>query len=295
MSDVILEIESGKSKRILTSGKRLDDNIVVTATGGSGGKRLVGDNADYFFYMGTRIEDINEWDFSQTKSFRYVFQGLKQTEPPLIDTSSGVDFTAFLYNAGMEVCPLYDTRNAKVLRSFFSTNHALTVLPLINTSNCTDFQWFLNDCKGVIEVPLFDFSKATTLNSTFTNCTALTTIKARLDLRNVTNVVSTFKGCASLEEVWIDNIPLSLTIGSGTTYGHLLKVECIIHAIKELLPSTTLQTLTMGSANLEKIAGLYCRITDDTSEKMTMELCESTDEGAMTLEQYALLKNWQFR
>ena len=55
---------------------------------------------------------------------------------------------------------------------------------------------------------------------------------------------------------------------------------------------TSSQPLTIGSANLEKIAGLYCRITDDTHEKKPMELCESTDEGAMTLHNYASEKNW---
>ena len=58
---------------------------------------------------------------------------------------------------------------------------------------------------------------------------------------------------------------------------------------------TSSQTLTIGSANLEKIAGLYCRITDDTNEKKTMELCESTDEGAMTLVDYALEKGWNIQ
>ena len=51
----------------------------------------------------------------------------------------------------------------------------------------------------------------------------------------------------------------------------------------------------MGGTNLAKIADLYCKVTDDANEKKPMELCESTDEGAMTLTAYAALKNWQLK
>ena len=68
------------------------------------------------------------------------------------------------------------------------------------------------------------------------------------------------------------------------------------------LSSGTQQTLTIGTANLEKIANVYVKLVDVTDEmtaqdpyaanKLPCVECESTDEGAMTLTAYAGLKNW---
>ena len=44
---------------------------------------------------------------------------------------------------------------------------------------------------------------------------------------------------------------------------------------------------------LEQADGVVCLYaTDAAHEKKTMELCESTDAGAMTLTDYALTKGW---
>jgi hypothetical protein len=101
------------------------------------------------------------------------------------------------------------------------------------------------------------------------------------------------KDCDVLEELYVGKIYENFQVGSGTSWGHLIKVECLVGLIQNLVTSTTAKTLTIGTANMEKIAGLYCRIIDDTTDTLTMELCEPTDEGAMTLEEYALEKRWQ--
>lgn len=104
-----------------------------------------------------------------------------------------------------------------------------------------------------------------------------------------------FAGCKKLTNLDLRNIKLNLQIGSGTSWGHLLTVDSLVNTIKELVTQTSYKTLTMGPTNLGKIANLYCKITDDTDPKKTMELCESTEEGAMTLKQYAQLKKWNIQ
>lgn len=47
MSDILIEVESGKSKRLKTANKLCKDDIVVTGTGGSGGGK------DYIKYAAT--------------------------------------------------------------------------------------------------------------------------------------------------------------------------------------------------------------------------------------------------
>ena len=128
----------------------------------------------------------------------------------------------------------------------------------------------------------------------FAGCEKLTTIP-QMDISSATNVSSMFSYCRSLTNLDLRNIKLNLQIGSGTSWGHLLTVDSLVNTIKELMTQTSYKTLTMGTANLKKIVNLYCKIIDDTDPKKTMELCESTEEGAMTLTDYAQLKKWNIK
>jgi hypothetical protein len=54
----------------------------------------------------------------------------------------------------------------------------------------------------------------------------------------------------------------------------------------------------MGSANKNKLTNVYVKFTDPTKttiatdEKGDVVVCESTDEGAMTITEYMTLKKW---
>jgi len=99
------------------------------------------------------------------------------------------------------------------------------------------------------------------------------------------------------------NIKTNLQVGSGTSYGHLLTVDSLIHLIKELRDTGFSKTLTIGSANLEKLANVYVRTIDITDEmraeddlideKLPFVVCESTDEGCMLIKDYVNFKNWK--
>ena len=97
------------------------------------------------------------------------------------------------------------------------------------------------------------------------------------------------------EYIKLLNVKISLQIGSGSTWGHLIQKECLIQIISELIkPESGTRTLTMGSANTAKLADTYVKLLeDDGSGKYPFELCESTVEGAMTITDYCLYKNWQ--
>lgn len=139
----------------------------------------------------------------------------------------------------------------------------------------------------------------------FSNCAKLTTIP-ELNMINVSNVYQMFINCRALTNLTLLNIKRStLQIGSGTSWGHLLTLESLINTIMELVNAGSARVLTMGTANLEKIANIYVRRTtegdvpiclDDNSNidlaKGPCEVCASTDERAMTITAYANLKGW---
>ena len=177
----------------------------------------------------------------------------------------------------------------------------LTSVPLFDTSNVTSMNGMFNNCTSLITVPLFDTSSVTNMNTMFNNCTSLTTVPL-FDTTSVTGANNMFYNCSSLTECWLRNIKANLQVGSGTSWGHLLTLDSLIHLIKECRDTGSQKTLTIGRANLEKIANVYVRLIDITDEmraednlideKLPFEVCESTDEGAMLITDYAAEKNW---
>ena len=170
-----------------------------------------------------------------------------------------------------------------------------------DTSNVTEMANMFNGCLSLTTVPSFDTSKVTGMASMFNGCTSLTTVP-KLDMFKVSSTSSMFSGCASLTNCFLRNIKRSLTIGSGTTYGHLLTLESLLFMIKELIDTGSNKTFAVGTANLEKLANVYVKTVEITDEmrtedpnidlKLPFETCESTDEGAKLITEYVGDKHW---
>jgi hypothetical protein len=127
----------------------------------------------------------------------------------------------------------------------------------------------------------------------FDGCTNLVSVP-RLDVGNGTKLTSMFRDCTSLQDLYLYDIKKTIAIGVGTQYGHLLTVDSLIHIINELHPTISTKTLAMGDINIAKLDGLYCKVVDNTNEKLPMVLCESTDEGAMLVGDYITGKGWTY-
>ena len=164
----------------------------------------------------------------------------------------------------------------------------LDMLSEIDVSECEDFGYMFYYGSNLTTIPELNTSKGTNFSAMFQYCSSLTTIPP-LDLSKGTLFGHMFQGCSNLTNLILLNIRKSMDISPSTS----LTVDSLVNTIKELCTVSSIQILTMGMANLSKISNLYCKVTDNTSEKKPMELCESTDEGAMTLGAYAALKNWQ--
>ena len=211
-------------------------------------------------------------------------------------------------NGYFDLCTPSKKKSAE--RLFASLNNLTEVtnedFPFHLTSGFTNFMYMFYYCGNLTKVPLFDTKDATGTRDMFNNCHKLKVIPA-YDLRNVTGstIQSMFNRLLTVEEIWIRNIGASYTVGSGTTYGHLLTLESLLHLIKELRNMGASRILTVGSANLEKLANVYVRfveITDEMradddliDEKLPFEVCESTDEGACSIIEYVSYKNWEIQ
>lgn len=206
--------------------------------------------------------------------------------------------------------PIYvDMRGYTNAERFYNNCKNLRTYIPLDLSDVMNFNYMFSYCLLLEEIDMYNTSKGTQFMSTFENCRSVKTIK-NVDLINATSVTSTFSYCTNLTNLDIKNIKRSLTVGSGTSYGHLLTVDSLINAIKELHDNSTgtsTLTLTIGSANLTKLQNVYVKLIDTTDEmraedgyidnKLPFVVCESTDEGAMhIIDEYAqLLKNWAIK
>ena len=278
-----------------------------------------------YMYQGSNVDFIKNLDTSNVSDFYYMFYYCSNiTEIPLLDTSNATDmYGMFERCSKLLTIPMLNTSKVTRTSSMFNGCSKITEIPLLDTSNVTDFSAMFMNCSSLLEVPLLDMTSAKESANMFKSCSSLTEIPP-LNTSKVTNMYSMFNGCSALETIHsvdmqsiysqsgingtftnctnlknltLYNIKYPLQIGSGTTWGHLLTKDSLINIVKELIKWGS-YTLTMGSANLEKIANVYVKFTDSTqttianNTKGDVVVCESTDEGAMLLSDYALLKNW---
>lgn len=264
MSDIALELESGKTATFKTAGKVCKENIVVTATGGGGGD-------DISAYLQGTIVDFVSPEVDELRDYCFSYNTV---ENKVLKTADLRGVKTKIGSGAFRNCSALTSLIMPVAERFYFGSSSF--------ANCKSLEIFESFSTAII----------TTANSyLWENCIQLRVLKVPNYV--MSNVVHILRGCSALEEIYVGRITNNIQVGSGTTYGHLIKVECLVGLIQNLVISTTAKTLTIGTANMEKIAGLYCRITDDTTDTLTMELCEKTDEGAMTLEEYALEKGWQ--
>lgn len=282
-------------------------------TGGSDTEGLKITDASYLFYYGARLNaiDVLLADCKPTNCEHMFHSCNKLEEIPYFDTSECKTFdNAFCNCYKLKQVPPIDISNAYDYDNCFANCKTITSVPDLmlgmnggdSIKNQVSCCYMFENCLELVSVGVisFDTTKLTgcILSSMFSNCTKLKTIEG-LEMggymsgnQSYFTYTSVFNKCSAIENLKVYNVQKSLTVGSGTSWGHLLTVDSLVHTIKELCTASSGQTLTMGSANLEKISGLYCRIIDPDHKKKTMELCESTDEGAMTLIDYAAEKNW---
>ena len=221
-----------------------------------------------FFRGNARLDVLDKRDFSNAYFFSYAFQdSTNLTEEPLIITHKN--------NIDSFLSVFQNTRIKKFAKNDFSH--------LGNCSNCFSGNPSLEE----VNIYMNGYQHV----GLFLNDTALKKV-ATINMAKSANAYRMFEGCTNLTEITLLNIPISLQIGSGDTWGHLLTVDSLINTVKELVNKGTAKTLTMGSVNKAKIADVWCVVTDDTTDKMSIEIVEAGTEGAMLLEDFARLKNW---
>ena len=248
-------------------------------------------------------------------SFMFATAGESTTSSNSLYEIKGFSNTSKLANMNcmfkdcqkLKAIPPLNTSGVSNMARAFMNCRAITELQELDTSNVSDIRSCFYYCSNLKQIKLLNTSKITNFNSTFNYCKALETLST-IDLIKITSssyVSTMFDYCTNLMNLTLKNIKVALKIGSGTSWGHLLTVDSLVNTIKELWDyssGTSTYTLTMGNANTAKLANVYVKLITPTAEqiatdpyiesKMPCEVCESTDDGAMLITDYATLKKW---
>lgn len=283
-------------------------------------QRVDATNSCYYlfaYYNGDTLDFIKGLDTSKVTNMHQMFYScslLKNIHLSTFDTGNVTNMNGMFYrcrNATDINISGFNTQKVTNMAAMFQECTALVNVNLssLDTSNVTTMELMFGSCSNLVELDLsnFDFTKCERTSRMFTSCGKLETIIGVLDLVNVTlsqYLSEMFNYCTNLTNVTLKNIRVNLKIGNGTYWGTKLTNESLINTIKELwdLTGTTSQTLTLSTTSKENIANIYVKLVDVTDEMLAQDeyagnkkpcvVCESTDEGAMTLTEFATSKNW---
>ena len=286
-------------------------------------------NMSYMFQQSNGLNECPAYDYSNVEDTVAMFQqtySLKSLSPIVFPSGktnlscymmfylSRIETIDITFNSPSKAesmfneCPNLVTADLKnthwwtTASSMFSKCYKLKSIPSLDLINVKSISSMFSSCYVLTEISLSNTQNVTNISSICSTCKALVSIST-IDMRSVTSASSAFNNCYALTNLTVKNIKTNLQVGSGTSYGHLLTLESLISLCYELRDTGSNLTLTVGSANLEKLANVYVReipITDAMreaddliDEKLPFERCESTADGATLITDYVLLKNWK--
>lgn len=269
------------------------------------------------FYNCTKLEelDLSSFDTSNVTGMDYMFKScvdLITLDLSNFDTSNVTGMTQ-MFNSCSSLTTVnlssFSSQNLTTMYYMFGRCQKLQEIDLssFGTGKLTSFEGVFTQCNAMTRVNIgsLDTSNVKTFTSLFQACYELTDIIGVINLLSATTTSVMFDSCRKLVNVTLKNIKVNLQLGSGTSWGHLLSLDSLTNTINELwdMTGSTAKTLTIGSANLAKLANVYVKLVTITDEmraedeyidnKKPCVVCESTDEGAMLILDYARnLKNW---
>lgn len=260
---------------------------------------------NYMFYNNDNMVEFPNFDFSKVKYAKGAFAGSgKLISPPsLLNANNLYNIErAFTGCSSLPYLPEINMTNVVYTNSTFYGCHGLTGSISLDMPKVAYANQMFGDCYYITEAHFTNSTKLREVNDMFANCYALETVTG-ISLKNWNNSntssgnIHMFSMCEKLKNVSITDIPYTINF----QYSPLLTVDSLIGICKECIKpssSSAKPKLYLGSTNKEKLTNIYVKFTDpsvttiSSGSKGNVEVCESTDEGAMTIEAYMALKNW---
>lgn len=256
---------------------------------------------DYLYGYCTKLKSYPAINTKNAKKIsHYAYQASQNIKEVFLETDNAEDLSGLFNQTYFEKVKLSNTSKVKKMDYMFCVTR-ITESPEMDTSNVEIMNNMFNNTYSIKIVKSMDTRKVKNITYCFAGCSNIHTIEGVIDLisiESVNNQINLFYNCKLLENVKLANIKWNLQLGSSNSWGHLLSLDSLITACKECIMADETRTLTLGSVNISKIENIYVKFTDSSittisvGEKGEVEVCESTDEGAMTLIDYMNMKGW---
>lgn len=282
------------------------------------------------FYFSTRNSSFTKlpsWDYSKATNFQSFISNTTNIKNIIMNIPNATNLSyGFNSMINLENINLITSEKLTNMRGIFISSNIKGNINITNTEKVTVVASMFTNCSNPIILPNFNFKNVTVANNFIANGKGIKKIPnifgnkvinfqnfaygstledCELDMLSCQNSTSMFYGCTNLTNLKLHNIKINIAIGYTTSYGTKLTKESLIFCIKELWSYKDTQaksTLTMSTPSKTLIADIYVKLITPTQEqieadpyinnKLPCEVCESKDEGAMTITAYANLKNW---
>lgn len=219
--------------------------------------------------------------------FQSLFENSNIKTVPVIDTSSGTNFSRMFYNCvQLETVPLFDTSNATNFLNMFYGCTSLKSIPAFNTAKLTNAFGMVRECTSLVSFKGIDISKVTNCNGIFYGCTSLEEVE--IDMSSVTVGNYLFYKCSSLKTVkTLDFSNLSSLSGQFYQCTSLESVEFVPGSIK--LSMSMADCSKLDSDSVASIFAGLADLTDSDAQTLTLhknvQITQAQADGAVA-------KNW---
>ncbi len=219
--------------------------------------------------------------------FQSLFKNSNIKTVPVIDTSSGTNFSRMFYNCvQLETVPLFDTSNATNFLNMFYGCTSLKSIPAFNTAKLTNAFGMVRECTSLVSFKGIDISKVTNCNGIFYGCTSLEEVE--IDMSSVTVGNYLFYKCSSLKTVkTLDFSNLSSLSGQFYQCTSLESVEFVPGSIK--LSMSMADCSKLDSDSVASIFAGLADMSDYDTHTLTLhanvQITQAQADGAVA-------KNW---
>jgi hypothetical protein len=185
--------------------------------------------------------------FLQNQSSEYF-------DVPYLDLRKAVDCNGMFYGTKIRTIPQLDFSNATTIASMFFNSY-IEECPYLNANKSTTFQTLHFQNTRLVSHGGVNTENGTNFYQMFTSCPNLISIGGELDFGKATDVRGAFSSCRALQEVRFKAIRvfdnnLNFSFSSNLSVESLLS---ILNALSDNSELDTTYTVTLGTANLEKL------------------------------------------
>ena len=218
----------------------------------------------YMFRMCTDLTTVPQLDTSNVNNMTKMFSECWSLTTILQLETSKVTTMSHMFEScrSLTTIPLLNTSSVTDMNYMFWKCTSLTSIPHLNTSNVTDMNYMLRGCTSLTTIPQLDTSRMQHIYGMFMECSGLKSLPL-LDFSNVGGIYELFDIPSSPNETPYPNLIdlggfKNLRVGLNLSGMPNLTVQSLMNVINNLYDfvgngSTTTQTLTLGTTNLNKL------------------------------------------